>query len=126
MAAEGWSHGSRFDPATRTHDALVPFKDLDPMDQRETIVGIMSLELTSTLRSIVEYPRDEVRELTLREVRPGMRVRSTVDAVERGTIESWIADPTWPGCLSTIRVRWDSGEVIDHAAAERELTPDAG
>ena len=53
---------------------------------------------------------------------------SRAKLTSRGTIIAWTEDPSWPECLNSIRVRWDSGQTIDHAAAECALfrcPPDA-
>jgi hypothetical protein len=120
MIAEGWSPGP-FDPVKKTHDALVSFEGLGVVDRHSTALGIESLELIDRLRSVVEYPRGEDREFSRDEVSVGLRVGSSDEPDQFGTVLSWEEDPHWQGCLQTITVRWDSGEVNVHAAAEREL-----
>jgi hypothetical protein len=120
MIAKGWSPGP-FDPAKKTHDALVRFEELDIVDRHNTVLGIESPELIDRLRSAVEYPREDDREFARGEVSEGLRVGFSDAEDQFGTVISWEEDPDWPGCLRTITVQWDSGELNVHAAAEREL-----
>ena len=120
MIAEGWSPGP-FDAAKKTHDALVKFEDLDIVDRHSTVIGVESLEIVDRLRAVVDYPRGDDREFCAGELSVGLRVGFSDDADQLGTVLSWEEDSKWPGCLRTITVRWDSGEVNVHGAAEREI-----
>jgi hypothetical protein len=123
MNAKGWTYGAEYSAARRMHDALVPFSSLSSRDQRDTVLGVMSLELIDSLQEMVDYPRGPDRELSTDELRVGMRVMPPDNAVEYGTVLSWEPDPDWPGSVLTIRVRWVSGDIIDHPAAGREICP---
>ena len=120
MIADGWTPGP-FDPALRTHDALVTFDQLAEVDRHSTTIGVVSLDLIDHLRSVPFYPRGRERELVPADLTLGVRVISNDEPDQLGTVRSWEVDPDWPGCLSTITVAWDSGEVNVHAAAEREF-----
>jgi len=121
MAALGWRSGPTYDEERRTHDALVPFEELGPVDQRSTALGVPGTEIVEMLRDIPGYTRGVSREFALQELRFGLHVTFTGNRREQGTVESWEADPDWPGCVRSITVRWESGEVIVHPAAECEV-----
>lgn len=123
MILQGWRPGAAFDPDAHIHDALVPFDQLNPVDQRAAYLGILVAEIADEVESACQYTRGPDRELSITDVRAGLRVRHCDAPSEIGTVESWEEDLRFPGALNIIRVRWDSGEVIDHAASERELRP---
>jgi hypothetical protein len=123
MTSEGWSAGAVHDPAARTHDALVPFERLRPVDRRHTTLGVMAEEVMRVLADIPEYARTPCPELGEDDLRLGMRVTFMGDVAQQGSVTGWDIDPDWPGCVVVIRVRWDSGENHEYAAAERELYP---
>lgn len=121
MKNEGWRQGTTFDAEEHLHDALVPFDELSPADRRSVYIGIVASDITELVYQACDYPRGETRELTTADVRTGARVQHTDEPSEFGHIETWQEDPNFPGALNWIRVRWDSGEVIEHAAPEREI-----
>ena len=126
MFEEGWRPGTAFDPATRTHDAIVPFEQLSPVDRRAAYLGIATADIVREVEEACQYTRGADRELGVEDVRIGMRVLSCDTPPETGSIESWEEDSNFPGTLDSVRIRWDSGEVIDHAASEREFRPASG
>jgi hypothetical protein len=85
------------------------------------VLGVRCEELVDRIRDVAEYPRGPDREFSVAELCVGMRVTSNLQPGPCGTVETWEADPEWPAMLRTITVRWDSGEVNEHVAAEREL-----
>ncbi len=121
MIAAGWTPGTRFDERARTHDAIVRFPELTAVDRRNTALGVVASDLASTLQTIADYPRGADREFCESEMHVGMRVGSADDPTQFGTVIGWTLDADWPGCLTLIAVEWDSGERVDHVAAEREL-----
>lgn len=123
MIQDGWRAGTEFDANARTHDALVPFDQLDAIDRRSTYLGIATADIASEIEKACQYTRSEPRELGTCDMHVGLRVRSCDTPTEIGTVESWEEDRNFPGTLNSIRVRWDSGEVVDHAAPEREFRP---
>lgn len=116
MAKEGWRYGPTFDESKRLHDALVPFDELHPTDKRWTRTCLD--EVAAELLAGVEYPRGDDREFVPEEMIVGMRVGCT-EGDDEGTVQSWVVTPE--GCLDTITVRWDDGEVTEACAEERVL-----
>lgn len=123
MIAQGWRPGDGYDRAARIHDALVPFAQLRIQDKRDTALGVIALELIDTLGQVPDYVREGDGELMVAQLSKGMRVAFADEPSSQGTVISWVEDKDWPGFVETIAVRWDSGEVNEHAAAERELRP---
>jgi hypothetical protein len=123
MAAAGWNYGEAFDPNVKAHDALKRFDELDPVDRRSTLLAVHTLELIDRLGDAPDYGRGPRQELGEKDLRVGLRVAHADNSAEHGTVLSWLPDKRFPGCIETIHVRWDDGEVVDHAAAERELHP---
>lgn len=122
MSRAGWRQGRVFDPELKLHDALVPFDELSPVDRRSVYVGIVMAEVTKEIEEACEYSRGDDRELSAADVARELRVRHVDQPSELGRIEAWGEDPKFPGALNWIRVQWDSGEVIEHAAPEREVS----
>lgn len=119
MKAEGWTPGQRYDEAARTHDALVPFENLDPRDRRCLLAGVRAEGLEELLLRAVDYPRGAERELGVGEMRRGLTVTDG-GGEARGSVESWETD-AGGRLLELIRVRWEDGEVTEHYPPEGEL-----
>jgi hypothetical protein len=128
MKAAGWHHGP-YDPAARTHDALVPFEALERHDRRRLVTAVASLELESQLLAVVDHQRGPEREFTLEEMRVGLPVTWAEGTEfegpdrtgERGRIESWAVCSNNPEELDVIRVRWADGSLLEHFACEQAL-----
>ncbi|CAG1010346.1 hypothetical protein PHYC_03834 [Phycisphaerales bacterium] len=116
MLAEGWRYGPAYDEAAKTHDALVPFEQLHPTDRVWTRTGLE--DYAEILLREVEYPRGDDREFRPEEMRVGLPVVGS-DLESKGTVQAWIATPD--GCLESITVRWDDGEVTEHCPASGEV-----
>lgn len=131
MRADGWSGGREFNPAARTHDAMVPFERLDPDDQW-TMVEILEADgAARDLIRLVRYPRGEQMPLRTRDMRTGLVIESTVAQHQdgtpwRGRVLGWTTDPQ-SHRLTSIRVRWDhDGSEDDHPALENEVRAAGG
>src|SRR5262245_33441497 len=74
LAGAGWSSGPAFDPARRTHDALVDWPGLSRQDRRHARLGIEALELEEKLVSAIRYQRGPDREFVVEEMRQGLPV----------------------------------------------------
>lgn len=123
MLEDGWRPGATFDPGVRIHDALVPFEQLGPIDRRSAYLRIVVAEIAGEVENACQYSRGPTRELSVADMRIGLRVRLYDSPSEIDTVVSWEEDHRFRGALNTIRVCWDSGELVDHAAPERELLP---
>lgn len=124
MVAEGWRPGAAFDGELRTHDAIVPFDQLCPVDRRSAYLGIVATECANDIRRSINYTRGQDRELGVKDMFVGLRVVYSESPKIRGAVLSWKEDLECPGTLTTISVKWDSGETIEYAAAEREIVPE--
>lgn len=122
MLAEGWKPGKRFDADARTHDALVPFRELGYDDRWAAVEAVAGFDGEDELAELIDYPRGEDRPLTLADMKVGLRVMPgwcpAIDAppAARGRVVSW---RTRPGTrrLGWVRVRWDDGHEDTHVPA---------
>lgn len=118
MAREGWRYGPAFDHDARTHDALVPFHQLQPHDARSTRAGIMAEEIERQLLELVEYPRGVDREFAANEMRVGLVVED-VHTGAPGSVSSWTVGAD--GALISIMVQWADGEETEVFPPERTI-----
>jgi hypothetical protein len=121
MIAEGWRPGPAFHAESRTHDAIVPFDELGPIDRRSVYLGVLAADCADEIRKVVDYSRGRDRELGVLDMANGQAVTHADAPDERGIIVAWAEDEAFPGALKTITVKWDSGETHQYAAAEREI-----
>lgn len=126
MVRAGWVGGPRFQPEKKIHDAIKPFARLSRIDQRQAILGVRVADATDMLAGSIDYLRSPATELGPRDVRIGSEVLLAQSPSRRGVVVGLDADPDWPGCLLSIRVRWPSGEVTAHLAPECELFVPSG
>ena len=128
--AQGWPYADRYDPARRTHDALVPWDRLGEPDRRAARMGVRLEGVEDLLAESIEYTRGPARVFTPEEMRVGQRV-AYVEGIraaepgrdilnERGRVVSWEVDPCTGG-LAFLRVQWDDGTLAEHYPSEREL-----
>lgn len=128
MRRRGWRYGPDYDPAGKTHDALVAFDQLDKHDRRQALLGIHALDLERDLLNSIRYERGPARLFTAEEMRKGLRVGFNTECLDRiteplpgaGEVIGWAVDPD--GWLCSITVLWDDGERTTHVPAARELT----
>lgn len=124
LEREGWRPGPRFDADKRIHDAMVPYRELSPFDQRQVRVGVECCELDEELLRSVDHVRGPSREFRVEEMREGLPVQLTApfgdDPVEaQGTIEKW--EPGPEGSVETIHVRFPDGDLVGYCPSQREL-----
>lgn len=123
MHRKGWRHAAEYDPAARTHDALVPFSRLKRCDQQHAcnVVGAEGIELM--LAKLISYPRGPERPFLAEELTEGLQVGLAKDldpsGTQRGRVRSWSL--TAEGDVEEIKVSWADGEESSHQAAECEL-----
>lgn len=126
MREEGWTYGPAYNEFAMTHDAMVPFADLDPEEQAEKIHGLECEDVVSILAELLHYDRSASRPLRLSELRVGLRVEAVNDDPDddtdasRGQIVGWTTSES-SGLLEEVRVRWDDGDESEHGALECEL-----
>src|SRR5262245_16021770 len=87
MIMQGWKPGRQFDAKALTHDALVEFDQLGPVDRRAAYAGIVAADVAAAIRGAIDYPRGEDgrdRELGLDDMEFGLRVQSVDDPQELG------------------------------------------
>lgn len=125
MLGNGWRPADRYDEAEHLHDALVPFCELLPLDRREALLAARSL--ADQVVAEIAYQRGDDREFTVLDVVAGQPVtlsdggRFEGEPRESlGEVISWEAEPESP-FLSLIRVKWNSGDITEHAPSLREL-----
>lgn len=125
MAASSWRSGSIYDERNHTHDAMVPFENLNRHDRRRAIRAVEYAGVADQLVRLIDHQRGPDREFTVEEVRVGLPVEFTESPgtprpdAERGSVESWETDDE--GDLRLIRVRWPDGELSEHHPVAREL-----
>lgn len=124
LEQEGWRHGPVFDEERRIHDAMVPYRDLCPFDQRQVRIGVECLELEGALLRNVEHARGPSREFRVEEMRRGLPVQLTGPfgegpAEAEGEVEGWKPGPD--GSVETVRVQFTSGELVEYLPSQREL-----
>ncbi|MGD9691168.1 MAG: hypothetical protein AB7K52_15875 [Phycisphaerales bacterium] len=126
--AEGWKRG-RFDPESRTHDALRAFERLMPEDRELIATAVESGEMPRLLAELVDLPRGPERPFTTRELRRGQPVGLAADVrvdqpgISRrdiGRVHGWEsqAGSVFPRSIS---VRWPGGDITRHAPLDRDL-----
>jgi hypothetical protein len=120
MTKSGWRHGKSWDAATRTHNALVPFTDLDQDDRWAAIEAIEAMGVERDLAAAIDYPRGPARHFVTRDMVVGLRVESTGTPGDFGEVIGWDVN-TRSGRLEGIHVRWDDGAVGRYAPNEGEL-----
>ncbi len=127
LELEGWSHGPRYDEASRRHDALVPFSELDPRDRRQAILGIRAMDLLNDLADSVWYERGPARLFDAAEMREGFGVGWNTEHCEPGPdappepgrVVAWEVDEE--GMLCSITIVWADGSTSEHLPEAREL-----
>lgn len=85
LADDGWTYSGTFSEEARTHDALVPFASLAPLDRRDMIE--LAQTWADTLVAEVEYQRGDDREFAASELVQGMPVGWS-DRVRSGSGDS--------------------------------------
>jgi len=127
MAAEGWRHGSVYDPAARLHDALVRFKDLSEEDRRYARDATEASGVLPLLRNSLHYPRGRAAATPLSGLAIAQRVRLVrTDRVEEievkphdvGVVEDVAREA---GRVVRVSVRWPSGDQTVHAEGDDDL-----
>jgi hypothetical protein len=118
LEREGWRYGERFDPARRTHDALVCFDRLSAADRDQARLAVEAEHLPAQLARLIDYPRGPARPFTLEEMTRGRSVQLEGDEGATGRIESWESDENG---LQLIRVRWPDGALVEYAPQEQAL-----
>lgn len=127
LLGEGWRLGP-YNPPGRTHDSLVAFESLDPLDRQSAVDSVRALDLEGLLARAIEYDHGPAREFTLKEMVKDLEVvwadapaTPGIDsAADRGRIQSWNVDAS-TGRLSLIQVRWADGSLSEHFPSQREL-----
>jgi hypothetical protein len=66
LERQGWRLGPVFNGEQRIHDAMVPYSNLSPFDQREVRIGVECLELDRGLLRSVEHVHGPSREFPWR------------------------------------------------------------
>lgn len=133
LAREGWKAAGQFSEEARTHDAMVPFNQLDAGDRQEVL--LLAQTWADKLAGEVEHPRGDDREFTKEEMVVGMpvawaeRMRVTyTDPARRGTdpsdvighVTGWTVSHDG-ATLESIRVAWPDDYVSEHLPVMREL-----
>jgi hypothetical protein len=130
MREQGWTPGSTFDAAARTHDAMWPLSTLDDDDQIRVLSTLRDADVGTVLSRMVSHERGVDRCFGPREIRVGLEVTWADDIVNNahaprmprpiGRIVAWTIDPEI-GDVQVISVEWDDGERSRHLNADREL-----
>jgi len=131
MHQHGWSSAQGFDAALHTHDALVPFAQLDPVDRAWGLHAVAADHTASNLARLLDYPRGNERPFRSGELRVGLPVawashvqsddpgRQIHD--EHGQIAEWTMAPN-NQLVQSITVVWDNGLRTVHDPMECELS----
>lgn len=122
MVNAGWTPGDRFDPARRTHPAVLAYASLPAYRRLQLTRYIDSLGVAQELVDSVEIVLGEP-EWTAADVRVGLSVHLSgdIDPAVVGTVVDWRVKDAESGALSSIRVRWPGDELVNHLPAEHEL-----
>jgi len=127
MEQDGWTSGSVYDPASKRHDALVPFERLGAPDRRQALLGVTALNLLPELAGSIWYERGPARLLQASEMREGLALGwNTEDCPvgpgtppEPGRVVAWRTDRE--GVLRSVTVVWSDGGRSEHDPEDREL-----
>lgn len=127
MTAAGWKRGGVYDKDSRRHDALVPFDELSPEDRQYALSTVPAI--VESISYELKYHRGSSRPFSAGELRRGMPVQPGVGVTISGepgsppvgVVEDWTVN-SGTGTVNGIRVRWPSGDVLEHEAAMRELS----